>query len=750
MTPPLRTKTFTGCWTCRTRKIKCDLTRPKCVRCTKANVECEGYSIKLRWSSSTKTDRVEPEDAVQRRHVGFVEYPPDMIYETYDDLDLVLAKLHSPKFSSTDETVVLGPFGVFEGIKRPRARRGRKRRQSDSKSTPSQRVKTESAEPTPLSISTTPQSKAKTPGEDDSIIVTPASCESVASANNVPVSGFVSYVPDEKSEYEALHEELSTLLHADSFASDSFHSQFLNNNFMADLDLSQTNPFLPQQLEPQQQFQSERKPSSPSFLFVRNHCEPPKYALPHGNLKLNEMSLSFSPQGQYLLDYYDKNVIKIMSVVAHPKNPWRTIYLPRAFTAIGDTIGRGYTSAARNALLHALLAVSAFHLQSKFPDGSPAKEHYLELGQKLKTEAYSWLSICLMNDLATQKYKDVVVAVLSMVTIDVIWGGMSDCQIHLAACQSVVNMRHRTRKRTSRKAQILQTISGFLTLLQKSTVVDPDSVLGLCDEEDDDNDQWLDLRLEDLDLGNKRRNSYEMQSTLSYMSDPSQFVEYCHQYSDENATGLSDDFYDKELVSTQSLYGIPDSLILLFNQACKLSRQALHYRTKGTTFSKSFSRQCAELEAALVSWQTRYDINKTTNFTGHIKAALNHHTLAFHESLIIYHYRLARDINLSALRPHVLAVVEHFEEMQRINALTPEPLIIPLLFPAFIAACETVQDDDIQRCRTILEKMTVEGLGTYYAAMDVIKEVWRRKAETLPNADWWSVVRERNANIMLS
>lgn len=70
--PIARTKTFTGCWTCRARKIKCDVERPTCNRCKKANLTCEGYSIKLRWSNGNdgRVDKKEEDDYFQRRRVG--------------------------------------------------------------------------------------------------------------------------------------------------------------------------------------------------------------------------------------------------------------------------------------------------------------------------------------------------------------------------------------------------------------------------------------------------------------------------------------------------------------------------------------------------------------------------------------------------------------------------------------------------------------------------------------------------------
>ena len=40
-------KVRTGCRTCKTRRTKCDETKPSCLRCTKAKFVCEGYSISL-------------------------------------------------------------------------------------------------------------------------------------------------------------------------------------------------------------------------------------------------------------------------------------------------------------------------------------------------------------------------------------------------------------------------------------------------------------------------------------------------------------------------------------------------------------------------------------------------------------------------------------------------------------------------------------------------------------------------------
>lgn len=49
-TPKPHTKTFTGCWTCRERRVKCDEEHPRCQRCQRSGWECKGYDLRLGWS----------------------------------------------------------------------------------------------------------------------------------------------------------------------------------------------------------------------------------------------------------------------------------------------------------------------------------------------------------------------------------------------------------------------------------------------------------------------------------------------------------------------------------------------------------------------------------------------------------------------------------------------------------------------------------------------------------------------------
>lgn len=50
--PKPRTKTFTGCWTCRDRRVKCDEEYPHCGRCQRSGWVCKGYGLRLGWSQA--------------------------------------------------------------------------------------------------------------------------------------------------------------------------------------------------------------------------------------------------------------------------------------------------------------------------------------------------------------------------------------------------------------------------------------------------------------------------------------------------------------------------------------------------------------------------------------------------------------------------------------------------------------------------------------------------------------------------
>lgn len=124
-----RSRNFDGCWTCRLRKIKCDATRPKCLRCQKANLQCKGYAIILAWADSVTLGRngqmvsvpmvrdgslVERDSGSLRRNVDLMKFPRLQQFDTFDRLNLVVTNVDEELRKLTAGAYFEGPFGVYQ------------------------------------------------------------------------------------------------------------------------------------------------------------------------------------------------------------------------------------------------------------------------------------------------------------------------------------------------------------------------------------------------------------------------------------------------------------------------------------------------------------------------------------------------------------------------------------------------------------------------------------------------------------
>ncbi|KAB2569103.1 Arginine metabolism regulation protein II [Lasiodiplodia theobromae] len=104
--PKKRTKTFTGCWTCRSRGLKCDGAKPHCERCQRSKRDCEGYGIRLHWMDQ---DAKAPPQGMQMRRLfddaarQNPTYSDAFLDDTIESLDELLGPCE----------VHIQPFGVF-------------------------------------------------------------------------------------------------------------------------------------------------------------------------------------------------------------------------------------------------------------------------------------------------------------------------------------------------------------------------------------------------------------------------------------------------------------------------------------------------------------------------------------------------------------------------------------------------------------------------------------------------------------
>lgn len=879
-----KTKTFTGCATCRSRKIKCDLGKPFCKRCEKSGLICAGYQINLCWSKPIKFDKYgyqlpagpknnneddddpDTERTFQRRNIDFVKY--DKEYETYDDMDRDLGLLHSPDYSliENQQTWLQGPFGVFEGLTNIPSDLMRKRRkltktkyrntESPANTTNNNNDKIKAQQSPGLRHKISQQDVTKT----NQVTGAGASTSQVQTPRHFPQSGNLF---EEQNKIHLNNEWLSNELRYDAMLSaqaatfnDNFHNfDFLSPFVGGTTPAPVTNHPTPLNLNNDEVFPYDKK----VFNALRSHTAvvpidqeshvdlttnhnhnylntnntnnnhndnnnnhnanananripPPPPPQVKGHVLPNEIIIStaesnmpeemmkiidqpnipqvprtialattglqISPLTRFLMNYYIDVVADLMTVVAFPKNPWKTIYFPRALRALGDISGLGKTTNARASLLNALLAVSCFNLQAKYEKGSTEMKFFLNLGIELRLQAASFLNKMLeteVPDLTHEKYKDVITAILSMNTIDIVWGTMAGCQYHISMCEGIINKRLKKRPVLSHKARLLHRIHSFLKVVQDSTNFDNLN----------NPDEKLKNRIQSIFIVNPSDpftpgTNYSMNGgefeggtsddgTHNMHTNNSVDVELIksgttknsiHSYSPAfmNDSSTSSSKIAKELLLTDALYGLPNSLIILLGDTVNLLKTKFYLlnlveqdSSNKNSILRKFDQFCLGFEEKLLKWENEWNLKdaSTGNFLSYSHEGIHYHCMAYYNSISIYYFTMVRGLDHILLQKYSINTLDNLTSLQ--NLINEKKVkILPLIWPGFIAGCSAINKDLQNKFRDWAASLAKVGMGSYWGARQIMFEVWRRRESKQNDDNWLSVHRDWEMNLMLA
>ena len=385
----------------------------------------------------------------------------------------------------------------------------------------------------------------------------------------------------------------------------------------------------------------------------------------HHQIGIPVNALQVQPLTRYLLNYYVTNVADLMTVIPLTESPWKTIYFPRALMALGELLALGKTSTAKNALLNALLAVLAFNLQSKFPKNSEPMRFYLNLGIALRNQASLFIKQLLHNKrnnkrnktngieycINHEKYKDVLCAVLSMISVDLVWGTMQDTRIYITWCGKVIIAKMQNKKKLSTKASILHRIFLNLKLIQDSTCLDIDSInedfetnyygigtgigtgtgTGTGIGYDVSGDKYVQQKLDNSDGDATTTTTAVVDDHKKVRKTRIDFIvnnTFTNKKQTKTTTNklkssitTSPSFVNKKLINTMkndesfatdALYGLPYSLIVLFSETVELLRTKIYYRDnpkaaariamKLSNHEKEFNDRIEELNEKLQNW----------------------------------------------------------------------------------------------------------------------------------------------------
>ncbi|CAI4524656.1 CPA_1a_G0028120.mRNA.1.CDS.1 [Saccharomyces cerevisiae] len=480
---------------------------------------------------------------------------------------------------------------------------------------------------------------------------------------------------------------------------------------------------------------------------------------------------------KFLLNYFITNVADLMIVVTVSKNPWKNIFFPRVLNTLGDLTILGHSSNSRNSLLNAIAAVSCFHLINKFPENSQAQTLFLNLGIEFRRNASSFLKFCLGTTVHKEKYKDILAAIIAMSSIDVVWGTMVDCQYYLDVCENFMESRMKTRPSLSEKAKTLHRIFSFLKLIQDSTSLDRvkddeihfnDSASGshcYCVVNDyEPNTSEKDgigrgqfkesfcekdgkVRIEFL----KNPDAEGMDSSSTPGSVPERLLPMFTSITTGSYYYEEGRPLEADRLGTDSLYGLPNSLICMFSDCVKIVRHTEYYKMKRMSTPRKFTDILLKFEKRVLKWQSEWNFHAEANpslFINSTVEGVYHHTMSFYYGLIIYYFTMARDLDNDFLQPYVEKVLEHLKLLDSLSE-NHEVKVLPLIWQGFIAGCSSTSPRTQQGFRTWAARFAGYGMGSYWGPRQVMYEVWRRRESKQQGDNWYSVYKDWGMNLML-
>ncbi|WAO95781.1 Zn(2)-C6 fungal-type domain-containing protein [Fusarium falciforme] len=683
-------KTFTGCWTCRSRKVKCDEARPRCRHCLKKGIECEGYDIRLHWLPPETGCELEPSTSEYQAKSCRSQIPfgvvdstgPALPWSQVEEILVVLDTLHTQLDSTQgkDETSrFINGFGVFESH---------------------DRASTCTSEPS------TPASEPLNVHHDLATSLVPFSPEPFEIRNSIDLLS-----PESAS-------DLSSLSSISTVQLSTFDPAFVNPFF--DDNLGEESPSC--------NYSGHENPTHAQEDSIRE-CSANEESQTALSFPLPpQPSPELTGKERFLMHHYMNRVVHLFCALDNPKSPWKTIHLPRALQSAGELVIQGSTSRIRGALRNALLSVSAFCLSNdkvQIQDEDARKWRkdgicYRGIAIKLLSEAIAPASFSKCRP----KYKEFLATMLSMISINVMSGDTASCGLHLDAAHGLITHVRTWKSKYSNKAQALHRIYFFLRTIYESTAIRSTMTC----------DKLCEARIAgSFCTGEPTNLLHSSPGTTSSVT--------------SSKAWSSGDAYE-------SIYAIPQDLLMLLNRAVELISKVTEAReiSIGTDILPHLVEICDELEKSIMDYEAGYiDADDMSGTASSNLSIIQHMTRAFHNAVIIYFAQHIRLVGHRYLQSFVENVLDSIEAIERIKAET-KILATPLYWPAFIAASEAFDLRLQTRFRSWYSQVERYGIEYIRAGRCILEQVWAEGPSrgTRVTSQWKTVVERTGSTLMLS
>ncbi|KAH7265808.1 fungal-specific transcription factor domain-containing protein [Fusarium solani] len=710
-----RTRTFTGCRTCRSRHAKCDEAQPECGTCRRLGLTCGGYGARLFWITD---DAVRPE--LQQSHRGSeYRYPLFsevdrrlMSAELSDSLGKqsamdILADIDSAcdKLAGGNSAMIKGPFGVFQSIE----------------------------EPSPADVLTsspdTENSNTNTYPDTDSFIEEvqrhdwPTHIGDDLDLFTGPLDPSLSLNPEEPTGSDQV------------LLPDSAMTNFFLDNSMGVEGLALFSPnFITQAMESEAAGHGDSQVDDHGDNAF-NHLENEVMPCPRGLPQANGGHLGLPEEAEPLLRYYKKHVAgERTSMQAKRKSPWEIIFLPCALETFAELSLWNEASHTRSTIFYTLLAHSALqlHLSNK---PSTFSCDWKEIGIRNHERAQHHLRNALQLEMFGPKqanYKELLMAILGMAMTS-LHNGTRAFRVFLLDAERLIRLRGLINQNPF-KTRLLHHMYTHLRVIAES--------ISLCAEPPSDTFDENNTR--DLTHGRTFRIT---EDALNIGLDPAQ------EKTDE--MGYNDIHLEIQGRWSHTLfpviYGIPESLMTLLSQTVSLSNEKARLENVARCnpgVSVALARHTKTLENRIWAWTLALDPlgpPKPTRLDQDLMAhpQVRSMALAIHQALIIYFYRRVYDMNAMILQDLVKKTLDFLEPCLG-ELIGDQDFATSLAWPAFVAACEAVSPDLQERALKCLS--VTDDKGIYFTpkpAKVIVPMIWDKRKESGDwTASWQSLVSD--------
>ncbi|KAH6885203.1 fungal-specific transcription factor domain-containing protein [Thelonectria olida] len=711
-----RTRTFTGCRTCRSRHSKCDEAQPECGTCRRLGLVCGGYGGRLFWITANSPMRPEQQQSHRgseyryplfseaERRIMSLELSSSLGRKSATDLlsDIDVACEKSENNGKGLPGLVKGPFGVFP------------------------------AQDELFPLSSSPQSSAS-----GSIIHVDPELTACSDPDGMIEEIQRTDWSDQINEanFDLFVSSLDPTLGLDTH-DDTSPGQLLIS------DPSMTNMFLdnPPAVEGLSLFSPSfvtRAIESGAMTVDATHDRPPTPRMDvdvppppapsRGLLPSHANSQNIPEHAEPLLRYYKQQVDGATGMMqTKRKSPWQLIFLPCALETFAELSLWNGTSHTRYTILYTLLAHSAFQLHMTNKPGSFAN-HWREIGARHQEKAQQHLRNALQLEMfgpKQTKYKELLMAILALAMTS-LYNGSHAFRIFLLDAERLIRLRGLTNANPY-KTRLLHHMYTHLRVIAESVSLLPEAINTL--------DQSV---TPEVSVRNFRLTEESLNIGLDPAHEKSLDVGY-------NDIHLQIQGQWKETLYPV-IYGIPESLMTLLSQTISIANEKK--RLEGLArinpkISVDLAHHVKTLETSIWSWSGAAEsvgparppqtvLETEQELIDHPQARSM--ALAIHQALVIYFYRRVYDVNAMILQDNVRKTLDYLEPCLE-QMIDDQDFVASLAWPAFIAASEAVAPDlqeKALRCLTVTDER-----GLYFTpkpARQIVSSIWERRKQS---GDW--------------